>query len=118
MPYQPPYDEAGWRSDIGEAKWALLPVPFAALGLVAVIGVYRAHQHLGEGGLRGSEIDGRTAYGGLATLLTLILSLGGIAIGVTLARGTSHRVRKLAIAGTAGSIIIFGLFVGFAIATA
>jgi hypothetical protein len=119
MPYDPGYEEAGWRNDLTEAKWALIPVPPAVLALLGVIAVYHAHTDLGSGGLRGhSGIDGRTAYGGLATLLTLILSLGGVAIGVTVARTTSHRVRRLAIAGAASSTIVFGIFVGFAVATA
>lgn len=118
MPYDPGYEEAGWRSDVSEAKWALIPVLPAALTLAGVIAAYRAHHDFGSGGLRGySGIDGRTAYGGLATLLTLVLSLGGIAIGITVARTTSHRVRKLAIVGAASSTIVFGALVGFVVAT-
>ena len=119
MPYDPGNEEAGWRSDVSEAKWALIPVLPAVLALVSVIAVYRAHRDFGSGGLRGhSGIEGRTAYGGLATLLTLVLSLGGIASGVTVARTTSHRVRKLAMVGAASSTIVFGIFVGFVVATA
>jgi hypothetical protein len=119
MPYDPGYEEAGWRNDVGEAKWALIPVPLAALAFLAVIAAYRAHADLGSGGLRGySGIDGRTAYGGLATISTLVLSLAGIATGLTVAHTASHRVRKLAFAGAASSTIVFGVFVGFAVATA
>jgi hypothetical protein len=119
MPYDPGYEEAGWRSDVSEAKWALIPVPLAVLALVAVIAADRAHGDLGSGGLRGySGIDGRTAYGGLATIFTLVLTLAGIAIGLTTAQTSSHRVRKLAFAGAASSTIVFGVFVGFAVATA
>ena len=119
MPYDRGYEDAGWRSDVGEAKWALIPVLPAVLALVGVITAYRTHTDLGSGGLRGySGIDGRSAYGGLATLLTLILSLGGVAIGLTLARTTSHRVRKLAIAGATSSAVVFGIFVGLAVVTA
>jgi hypothetical protein len=41
-----------------------------------------------------------------------------VAIGLTVARTTSHRVRRLAIAGAASSTIVVGIFVGFALGTA
>jgi hypothetical protein len=118
MPYHAAYQESGWRNDFGEAKWALIPVPFATLALLAVIGVYRAETPLGSGGLRGAAgIDGRTAYGGLATLLTLVFSLGGVATAIAVARANSHRVRKLAIVGAACSAVVLGILIGFAVAT-
>jgi hypothetical protein len=119
VPYHAVYEEPGWREDISEAKWALIPVPFAVLGFVAVTLVYRSNSHLGSGGIRGhSGIDGRTAYGGLATLMTLLLSLVGIATGVALALTTRHRVRKIATFGAACSTTVLGVLIGFALATA
>jgi hypothetical protein len=86
---------------------------------MVVIAIDRADSHLGSGGIRGSTgIDGQTAYGGLAILLTLVVSLGGAATGVVLARTTTHRVRKLAVAGAACSTLVFGVLIGFAVATA
>jgi hypothetical protein len=118
MPYDPGYDEAGWWEDVRDAKWALIPVPFALAAFAAVIAVYRSEGDLGTGGLRSDAIAGRVAYGGLASLLTLLFAIVGVASALAVVRTRTHRTRLVAIVGALLSSAVLVAFVAFSVATA